>query len=107
MITPGIIIILVIASFLNKFRNHRSVEAVFSGLRPASTALIVSAGLTVAASIFFVANAASPNSLPAIRWPTLVLAVAAFAVMQWTPLKKLHPIVFIGFAAVAGVVFQF
>lgn len=107
VITPGIIIILVIASFLNKFRNNRSVEAVFSGLRPASTALIVSAGLTVAASIFFVANAASPNSLSAIRWPTLVLAVAAFAVMQWTPLKKLHPIVFIGFAAVAGVVFQF
>ena len=32
VITPGIIIILVIASFLSKFRNNRSVEAVFSVL---------------------------------------------------------------------------
>ena len=107
VITPGIIIILIIASFLEKFRNNRSVEAVFSGLRPASTALIVSAGLSVAATIFFVANTLSPESLPAIRWPTVLLAAAAFAAMQWTPLKKLHPICFIAAAAVIGVVFQF
>ena len=107
VITPGIIIILIIASFLEKFRNNRSVEAVFSGLRPASTALIVSAGLSVAATIFFVANTLSPESLPAIRWPTVLLAAAAFAAMQWTPLKKLHPICFIAAAAVIGVLFQF
>ena len=107
VITPGIIIILIIASFLEKFRNNRSVEAVFSGLRPAPTALIVSAGLSVAATIFFVANTLSPESLPAIRWPTVLLAAAAFAAMQWTPLKKLHPICFIAAAAVIGVVFQF
>ena len=107
VITPGIIIILVIAGFLEKFRSSRSVEAVFCGLRPASTALIVSAGLTVAASIFFVANDLDPNSFPALRWPTLLLAAAAFAAMQWTPLKKLHPVAFIAAAAVVGIVFQF
>lgn len=107
VITPGIIIILIIASFLNKFRNNRNVEAVFSGLRPASTALIVSAGLTVAASIFFTSNNLSPDSFPAVRWPTLILAVAAFSAMQWTPLKKLHPICFIAAAAVIGIMFQF
>ena len=107
VITPGIIIILIIASFLNKFRNNRNVEAVFSGLRPASTALIVSAGLTVAASIFFTSNNLSPDSFPAVRWPTLILAVAAFSAMQWTPLKKLHPICYIAAAAVIGIMFQF
>ena len=106
VITPGIIIILIIASFLNKFRNNRNVEAVFSGLRPASTALIVSAGLTVAASIFFTSNNLSPDSFPAVRWPTLILAVAAFSAMQWTPLKKLHPICYIAAAAVIGIMFQ-
>ena len=107
VITPGIIIILIIASFLEKFRSNQTVEAVFSGLRPASTALIVSAGLTVAASIFFLTNQLSPNSFPGIRWPTVLLAVIAFAVMQWTPLKKLHPVAFIAAAAVIGAVFQF
>ena len=113
VITPGILIILVIAGFLGKFRNNRHVAAVFDGLRPASTALIVSAGLSVAVSIFFVSNAlaaagaVSGLSLPAIRWPTVALAAAAFVLMQWTPLKKLHPIVFIAAAAAVGILFQF
>ena len=94
VITPGIIIILVIASFLSKFRNNRSVEAVFSGLRPASTALIVSSDL-------------SPDSFPAVKWPAVALTAAAFVLMQWTPLKKLHPIAFIAAAAVIGIIFQF
>ena len=106
VITPGVIIILIIASFLNKFRNNGNVEAVFSGLRPASTALIVSAGLTVAISIFLVADPLAANSFPSVRWPTVILAAAAFAVMTWTPLKKLHPIVFIASAAVLGILFQ-
>ena len=107
VITPGIIIILVIASFLSKFRNNRSVEAVFSGLRPASTALIVSAGITVAISVFFVSSDLSPDSFPAVKWPAVALTAAAFVLMQWTPLKKLHPIAFIAAAAVIGIIFQF
>ena len=82
VITPGIIIILVIASFLSKFRNNRSVEAVFSGLRPASTALIVSAGITVAISVFFVSSDLSPDSFPAVKWPAVALTAAAFVLMQ-------------------------
>ena len=34
LITPSIIVILIIAGFLQKFRHSRTVEAVFSGLRP-------------------------------------------------------------------------
>ena len=37
---------------------------------------------------------------------TVILAAAAFAVMTWTPLKKLHPLVFIASAAVLGILFQ-
>lgn len=44
VITPGAILILIIAGFLQKFRSNRSVEAVFAGLRPASTALIAGSG---------------------------------------------------------------
>ena len=106
LITPSIIVILIIAGFLQKFRHSRTVEAVFSGLRPASTALITAAGLSVAFSVFTVADDLSPNSFPAISWPSLLLAVAVFVGMKWTPLKKLHPIVFILASAVAGILLQ-
>ena len=103
VITPGAILILIIAGFLQKFRSNRSVEAVFAGLRPASTALIAAAGLSVAYSVFTASDALSPNSFPAIQWTAVVLTLAMFAAMKWTPLKKLHPIAFIAAGAAAGI----
>ena len=106
LITPSIIVIIIIAGFLQKFRNSKAVEAAFYGLRPASTALIASAGLSVAASVLVTVEQAQGLSITA-HWPAIILAVAVFAAMKWTPMKKLHPIVFIGIAAVVGAVFQF
>lgn len=48
LITPSIAVIIIIAGFLQKFRQSKTVDAVFYGLRSASTALIASAGLSVA-----------------------------------------------------------
>ena len=107
LVAPSIIVILIIARFLQKFRHSRLVEAAFSGLRPASTALIVVAGLSVAFSVFFTADNTSPDSFPAVCWPAVALAVAVFVCMKWTPLKKLHPICFIAAAAAVGVIFRF
>lgn len=104
LIFPSVIVILIIAGFLQKFRQSRTVDAVFRGLRPASTALITSAGLGVAVSVFF---AAAADSAMAVRWPQLALAAVIFLCMQHKKLKKLHPIVFIGLAALVGVIFQF
>ena len=42
-VPPSILVILVIAGFLKKFRESRGVDAVFYGIRPASTALIAAA----------------------------------------------------------------
>ena len=43
-----------------------------------------------------------------VAWPAAVaLTAVAFVLMQWTPLKKLHPIVYIAAAAVVGAVFAF
>ena len=106
LVCPSILVILVIAGFLKKFRESRGVDAVFYGIRPASTALIAAAGLSVAFSVFTVADNLSPDSFPAISWPSLLLAVAVFVGMKWTPLKKLHPIVFILASAVAGILLQ-
>lgn len=105
LITPSILVILIIAGFLQKFRNSKAVEATFYGLRPASTALIASAGLSVAASVLVTIEGLEETVITA-HWPAIVLAVAVFVAMKWTPMKKLHPIVFIGIAAVVGAVFQ-
>ena len=43
LVTPSIIVILIIASFLKSFRENRLVENAFYGLRPASTGLIAAA----------------------------------------------------------------
>ena len=80
-------------------------DAVKTGM-VSSTALIAAAGLSVAFSVFTVADNLSPDSFPAISWPSLLLAVAVFVGMKWTPLKKLHPIVFILASAVAGILLQ-
>ncbi|WP_294549686.1 chromate transporter [uncultured Pseudoflavonifractor sp.] len=109
LVAPSILVILIIAKFLQKFRQSRVVDGVFSGLRPASTGLIAAAGLSVA-QIALLTGAAWTgwNSLTAIiNWKGVILAAAIFICMQVKALKKLHPIVYIAAAAVIGVVFQF
>lgn len=106
LLTPSVIIIILVASFLTKFRQSKTVDAVFYGLRPASTALIAVAGLNVAAAVFLQAGSTIQDQL-AIHWPSVILAAAVFVCMRFTRLKKLHPILFIAAAAVVGVIFQF
>ena len=43
IVLPGVILVLIIVSVLDKFRGNRYVDAAFYGLRPASTALIAAA----------------------------------------------------------------
>nr|MCR4935345.1 chromate transporter [Oscillospiraceae bacterium] len=46
-ITPSVLIVLLIAAALRAFRNSRTVERAFYGMRPASLGLIAAAGLGV------------------------------------------------------------
>ena len=102
LITPSLIIILIIASMLSKFRENRLVNHAFYGLRPASTGLIAAAGISVAVSTFL------PSfSLSALNWKGLILAAVLWVLTNLVkPTKKLHPIVFIGLSAVVGIVFS-
>lgn len=106
LITPSVIVIIIIAGFLQKFRQSKTVDAVFRGLRPASTALIASAGLSVALSVFIAVGGTATHTF-SLRWPSVALAAAVFLCMQNKKLKKLHPVAFIAAAAVIGAVFQF
>ena len=105
LVTPSIIVILIIASFLKAFRDNKFVDAAFYGLRPASTAMVASAGIGVV--LLSLVNTAG-TGLAIFRWKEIALAAVILALTRWVPAtKKLHPIVFIGAAAVVGVIFHF
>ncbi|MEA4934386.1 MAG: chromate transporter [Lawsonibacter sp.] len=105
-IFPSIVVIVIIAGFLQKFRQSKLVDAIFYGLRPASTALIASACLTVAAAVLLTVGGVESHTIM-VHWPALILTVVVFVCMRYTPMKKLHPIVFIGLSALIGAGLQF
>ena len=108
LITPCVIIILIVAAVLKSFRNNRYVNSAFYGLRPASTGLIAAAGFTVVAANLFLSDVwAQGNYLGAFNWKGIVLAVVLWLLTNVVKkTKKWHPIVFIGFSALVGIIFQ-
>lgn len=105
LITPSVIIILIIALFLNSFRNNRYVESAFYGLRPASSGLIAAAGLGVAVTNLFFSGMGW--TLAAVNWKGWVLAAVLWVLTNKVKTtKSLHPIVFIFASAVIGILFK-
>ena len=117
-VAPSIIIILIIAVMLKKFRDSKYVNNAFYGLRPASTGLIGAACVSVILEVLTCIRVASADgsllnsfemtggSLLNLRG--LILAAVLLVLTNWVkPTKNLHPIVFIGLSAVVGVVFGF
>jgi chromate transporter len=110
LICPSIIIILLIARVLKQFRESKTVDAVFYGLRPCSIALIAAAGLLVARVTFLNQDAPAAGFNPAelLRWKELLLAAVLLVLTRFVePLKKLHPVVFIALSAAVGILFAF
>lgn len=106
LITPSVIVILIVAAFLKAFRDSKYVAGAFYGLRPASTALITAALVSVARVTFFVGGFL-PESIT-VNWKAIVLAAVLLVLTRWTPkVKNWHPIVFIAFSALVGVIFHF
>ena len=103
---PSVIIILVIAKFLEKFRTNRLVEGAFYGLRPASLAMISVAGLNVArvALVNIPAFQASGAVGDLFLWKAIALGVVLFIAQKKL---KWHPVIFIAISAVIGIVFRF
>ena len=97
LITPSIIIILLIARVLEKYRSNPVVQNAFYSLRPAVAGLITGVAWTLALGIFNFGDSFGKSLV------SLVLFVGAlFGVFK---LKKIHPILFILAGAVLGVVF--
>lgn len=110
LICPCVIVILIISKFLQKFRQSKALDSVFYGLRAASVALITVAMLQVAKIALMFHEVPVPRlgvvKTELFYWPAILLAAVIFVLVKFTRLKKLHPICFIGLAAVVGIIFK-
>lgn len=98
LIAPSIIVIIIVAKFMEKFKNSKTVKNVFYGLRAASCGLIAVAGLGVAKLAFF------GEKFSDFFWQGGILAVIIFIASRKL---KWHPIIFIAISAVIGIIFKF
>lgn len=101
LVAPSFIVILIVSRMLEKYKNSRYVNAAFSGLRPAVAGLIAAAAWSVIGTTLF--NFSSATFGGAFLLPEILLFALLMVVTNIKPLKKLHPLVFIAFAAAAGV----
>ena len=101
LVLPSLIVILIVAAMLKRFKDSPLVQNAFYGLRPASTGLIAAAGISVAVSNLF------GSSVFSINWKGWILAAVLWLLTnKVSKTKKLHPIVFIGASALVGIVFS-
>ena len=109
LITPSLIIILIIAAFLKAFRTNKYVERVFYGIRPASTALIAAAGVSVMELCLLDMDAFRTGGFASlISVKGLILFAAVWVLTNLIKrTKNWHPVVFIALSAAAGIAFGF
>ena len=101
LVLPSVVIIIIVARVLQKFRQNKLVDSGFYGLRPAVTGMIAAAAFSVAQLALLSAGAA--GFFESIRWiPVVMFAVLLFAMFKF----KAHPVVYIAAAAAAGILFK-
>ena len=116
-VTPSIIVILIVAAILKSFRDNRYVNMAFYGLRPASTGLIGAACVTVVFEVLTGIQLLSADGVLVnrfalegnlIQWQGVLLAAVLLVLTNCVKrVKDWHPIVFIAFSALVGIVFGF
>lgn len=97
-IMPSVIIIIILAGCLKKFRQSAVFSDIFYGLRPASVAMISVAGLSIVKMAFF------GETFSRFFWQGGILAVIIYIALKKF---KLHPFWYIAFSAIVGIIFKF
>lgn len=106
LITPSIIIIIIIAGFLEKFQKSKLVKDMFYGLRPASTGLIAVACFEIVKITLININKfkLTREILSLFQFKNIILALVIFILIK--KFNK-HPIFYIAFSALIGIIFKF
>jgi len=100
-VMPSVIIIILVASALQRFKGNVYVDRAFYGLRPASSGLISAAAAGIIVSVLF------PAGESAVFVPGLIFGLILFVLMNYVKFtRKLHPVVFIAVSAAVGIIFR-
>lgn len=102
---PSVLIILIVARFLERFSGNRYVQKTFYGLRAASLAMVTAALINVVrvALIDTEAFMDSGNVLALFRPLPILMALILFFAMRRL---KWHPILFLAISAAVGIVLK-
>lgn len=100
LVLPSLIVILIIAGFLEKFKENKTVKNVFYGLRAGVIGLLTVSVLTIFKSTFLIPEAQNIASMIDLK-KAVLFAVLTFLVFKF----KKHPILYIAIGAVCGIVF--
>lgn len=106
-VLPALLIIMLIARFLSAFHEDSRVQCTLYGLRPASLALIAAAAYAVlkVSVLTLETYYLTGRFIDIIDIKALILFICLFALRFF--FRKIHPVVFIIFAGIVGIVFQF
>lgn len=102
LVLPSIIVILIIAGFLQKFKENKIVKNTFYCLRPAVIGMLIVTLLGLILPIFVNLSGATFFEIIDIK------AIVLFGVLLFGILKfKKHPILYIGIGALIGIILKF
>lgn len=102
LVLPSLIIILIIAGFLTKFKENKLVKNTFYVLRPTVVGLLCVSVLSIINTVLV--DFSSDTFLGIFKFE----AIAVFAVLLFLIIKyKKHPIVYIALGAITGIIFKF
>ena len=102
LVAPALIIMIIIAKFLENFSENKTVKAAFYGIRPAVAALI---GYAVW-ELLKIALITIENGSIEINYLNVVICLGTLCLLQIKKLGKLHPLVWIVAGAIVGIVFK-
>ncbi len=98
-VTPSVIIVLILAHIYLKYRDLSLIKGILGGLRPATVALIASAGLSIIATSFF---GAKLNQIVFANIDPVAVIVFAAGLTVLRIFKKTDPILIILGAGALG-----
>jgi len=105
VMAPSIIIILIISRILERFKSNRYVQYALYGLRAASAALILVAGLQVARAAFLHTELLSQSHSFFELFSPLAIGLGAVLALVYYKTKK-HPIFYILAAGILGILLK-
>ncbi len=104
LIFPAFFLITLMAKFLDKFRDNKYVDWAFYGLRPCVLALIASSLLSLLKVTMFSSGATLFTLASHINFRAWGIFILIFCLLNYKPLKKVHPVAFLALSAVLGVI---